>query len=258
MQLTSSLSNRAVPAAGQNVTGMRSRLRADKRRPRKTPLRDSRSLRTDESNSRLKGSSVHFQPQPEEGDDVRTRSGPLRGVRPPTAGAPSASNQETARSSLQAVVGRPCSSSLVGSNTQVLGHGPGPLAHGLTQNKGVYHKPRPGEDRQSLSRAPLAPRPFFLPARKHSRPQAHSYGPGRAAGRLCSNGLCDISQKLTGSEGETDKPTILKGDFHTLHSVTERTSRQVCKDIEDLNTTVTNQTRFIRINHVLNYETQAL
>lgn len=106
--------------------------------------------------------------------------------------------------------------------------------------------------------APLAPRPFFLPARKHSRPQAHSYGPGRAAGRLCSNGLCDISQKLTGSEGETDKPTILKGDFHTLHSVTERTSRQVCKDIEDLNTTVTNQTRFIRINHVLNYETQAL
>lgn len=258
MQLTSSLSNRAVPAAGQNVTGMRSRLRADKRRPRKTPLRDSRSLRTDESNSRLKGSSVHFQPQPEEGDDVRTRSGPLRGVRPPRPGPHLHPTRRLHAARFRLWWEDPDPSSLVGSNTQVLGHGPGPLAHGLTQNKGVYHKPRPGEDRQSLSRAPLAPRPFFLPARKHSRPQAHSYGPGRAAGRLCSNGLCDISQKLTGSEGETDKPTILKGDFHTLHSVTERTNRQVCKDIEDLNTTVTNQTRFIRINHVLNYETQAL
>lgn len=67
-----------------------------------------------------------------------------------------------------------------------------------------------------------------------------------------------LSQKLTESEGEIDKSTILKGGFHALRSVTERTSRQkVCEDI-DLNTTVTNETYFIRINHVLNYKTWIL
>lgn len=166
MQLTSSLSNWAVPAAGQNVTGMRSRLRADKRRPRKTPLRDSRSLRTDESNSRLKGSSVHFQPQPEEGDDVRTRSGPLRGVRPPRPGPHLHPTRRLHAARFRLWWEDPDPSSLVGSNTQVLGHGPGPLAHGLTQNKGVYHKPRPGEDRQSLSRGSARPEALLSPSQE--------------------------------------------------------------------------------------------
>ena len=51
-----------------------------------------------------------------------------------------------------------------------------------------------------------------------------------------------MKQKLTELKGVIDKSTIRFGDFHTLHSVTDRTIRQkVSKDTEDLRNIINQQ-----------------
>ena len=48
-----------------------------------------------------------------------------------------------------------------------------------------------------------------------------------------------MKQKLIKLQGETDKSTIMVGDFNTSHSITNRTYRQkFTKDTDDLHSTI--------------------